>query len=66
MTWLSWDYMFGKLELRMANKCADGEIDEEEYEDYANMLQNLDLAEMQEEYEEQIGFGDFEPDEDFP
>jgi hypothetical protein len=55
---LSWEYMYSKLDMRMADKCADDEIDEEEYEYYSDMLQNLDLDGMREEYSKHFTLGE--------
>ncbi len=58
MTWLSWEYMHSKLVEVSFNGFADGEVTEEESESYMDEIGLYDLAEMQEEYEEVIGFGD--------
>jgi hypothetical protein len=49
--------MYNRLESRMFKKCSDGEITEEEYERYSDMLQEFDSEQMREEYD--FVFGDW-------
>lgn len=51
------EQMYNRLESRMFKKCSDGEITEEEYERYSDMLQEFDSEQMREEYD--FVFGDW-------
>lgn len=49
--WLTWEYMFSKLEGVMLEKMSDDLITEEEYESYMDDLQLMDRDQMEREYD---------------